>query len=74
MSSQAVAPRSPIRRAIAGLALTASIGAAGVGAVAHEQGAGSHAGKSGAMASQCWYRGWFLEGGTWYYGWFREAC
>lgn len=74
MSSQVVATRSPIRRAIAGLALTASVAGAGAGAVALEHGAGAHPGKSGAMISQCWYKGWFLEGGTWYYGWFREAC
>jgi hypothetical protein len=70
--SAAAVTSSPIRRAVAALALAASLGAAGVAAV--ETGAVS-GGKAGAMPpAQCWYKGWFLEGGTWYYGYFKEAC
>ena len=70
MSSAIVATRSPIRRAIAGLALLAAVGA-GTGVVASEHNA---TGKAGAMPAQCWYKGWFKEGGVWYYGYFKEAC
>lgn len=26
------------------------------------------------VTPQCWYKGWFLEGGVWYYGLFKEPC
>jgi len=76
MSSEAVTTRSPIRRAVAGLAAAAAIATLGVGITAAEHGSasGSETSHSALRPAQCWYKGWFLESGVWYYGWFLEDC
>jgi hypothetical protein len=75
--SELTATTSPVRRALIGLALVASVGAAGLGVTAAEHSAGNSGGHSsvGALRSQmCWYKGWFLQDGVWWYGWFSEPC
>lgn len=75
MSTKLAEPISPLRRCVVGVVLAAAIGAAGLGASAvatHDHTSGSSA--VAMKKEQCWYQGWFREGGVWYQGWFKEAC